>query len=667
MTSGREHGTSLRSALGISLAVGLGWVLLELAFSALRSPFFDLGEILRRLARLLPFYLVLFALLALVLAAATGRSGARPRTLGWLALGGVTLIFLAPRIGLGAYRTGSAGTAVVAVLVTSGVVALALGGLAALGRVLPRHLGRVWAFAAWTGWSLFWVPFLRRAGPVLALGRPGEEGWSSVVDTDEIVGAALGAALILALGALRRPRAAAVGALVGCTLVPAAAGGAEPRRPDVLIILVDTLRADELRAAGGTPSLDALAAESFHFTRAYAASNNTTRSMPAVFTSLSHNVLGAGIPADVETVTEILQGAGWATHGISANPWVSAQYGYHQGFDVLYDAANAPHFLVSPLLQILGALAPGPSYHAGIVGADLYYRPASELRRRAVEILRRHPSPLLLYVHTMDVHGPYLPPRRFLDADYRKEDFLPHFRFNRLDHDPRLETEEFRGYIRNVRQRYRGEIRYSDGELGKLIQAYRDAGRWDETLVWFLSDHGEAFGEHGYTGHAQSLFEPLVRIPVFMKPPRSAKLDPRQVQTPMSGFDVLPTTASLLGLPVPESAFGDDLTPILRGEDAVSSRTVIASGGRGYAAVRWPWKLHLDSKAPPGEQRQLYHLERDPDEQEDVALSHPGVVEALVEAIQERIRRERELGVRDAAGQVDPHIRQQLESLGYVE
>lgn len=664
-----EEGASSALAFAIPLAFGVLWLLVEVACIVLRTPSFDVGETTRRLLRVLPFHLGLFAGLGALLALVVRRVSLRPTTVGWVSLAGATLIFLAPRVALASYRAGGVDAAAVAGGLTVLAVGLAVAGLAGVGTLLPSGLARAWPVAAWTGWSLFWVPFLRRAGPALALRNPGEEGWLGLLDAGEIAVAGLGLLLVLGVGALRRPAVAAATALL-LLLGPLAPARAEsPLRPDVLFILVDTLRADDFEQAGPTPALDALAAESIRFRRAYSPSNNTTRSMPGVLTSLSYDVVGERLPDAARTLPEALQEAGWATHGISANPWVSAQYGYEQGFDTLQDAANAPDFLVSPLLQIAGALAPGASYHWGMVAADLYYRPASEIRRRAEGALRGDREPLFLYVHTMDVHGPYLPPKRFLPADYRREDFYSYFPFIHLDQQAILESEPFQPRIRNLRQRYRAEIRYTDAELGKLIRALQDAGRWEETLVWLVSDHGECFGEHGYTGHTDNLLEPLIHVPLLLKLPASWGIRPRDVTEPVSTYDIFPTTASLLGLEGPERGFGEDLSDLVRGDGSRAARAVISSStGRVYSGIVWPWKLHLElgSDGTPG-RRRLFHLARDPGEHDDLAASHGDVADRIEAEIRSWIDREKALAFDDQGSEVDAQTRQQLESLGYVE
>src|SRR5690606_108281 len=138
----------------------------------------------------------------------------------------------------------------------------------------------------------------------------------------------------------------------------------------------------------------------------------------------------------------------------------------------------------------------------------------------------------------------YLPPA------FRFADFFSYHDFNRLTGRGVLGSPAFARHLTNLKQLYEAEVRYTDEELGRLFDRLRREGRWDETLVWLLSDHGEAFGEHDYAGHAGSnMTTTLLHVPLLLKLPRSWNVAPRVVEEVVSTYDVLPTTLGLLGLP----------------------------------------------------------------------------------------------------------------------
>jgi arylsulfatase A-like enzyme len=542
-------------------------------------------------------------------------------------------------------------------------------------------------------WSLVFLSFLHRAGPALGLGKTGAFGWSRFLSGVDLAFAVAAGALVFAaaLAAARGPTAAV---LVAAALVAmgSSAGDDEASRalratarPDVLVILIDTWRFDHLGFHGNgvgavapeveTPVLDALARRSVVFRRAYAPSNLTRRSMPGILTSFPWSVTRSRpLSEQAYTLAELLRDAGYGTYGISANPNVAAQFGYEQGFDVFVDPSLAGDFLVTNMLQILGTFVPGPAYGAGVVSAALYYRPASELRRRGIGLLSAAGSgPSFLYLHTMDPHGPYLPPREHLPEAFRLRDFYSYYDFEKLRQKDVLNSGAFRPHLENLLQRYAGEVRFTDAELGRLIQQLREAGRWEETLVWITSDHGEAFGEHDHAGHGgPHLTSVLTHVPFLVKPPRSWGIEPRTIDETVSNYDLLPTTAGLLGLPAPEGVFGEDLSAVIRHGGADPARVVISYAQAGettvYAAVRGPWKLVV--RAPEGgpPERELFHLQRDPAESQDVLDAHPDLAMRLEQEIDAWRRNRTAHDLPEGEGRsIDPAMEERLRALGYVD
>jgi arylsulfatase A-like enzyme len=446
----------------------------------------------------------------------------------------------------------------------------------------------------------------------------------------------------------------------------------------VYIFLVDTLRHDHLGpqpdGSAPTPALDRIAGEFFRFRQAYSPSTRTSRAMPGIMTSLSVRVVGFRLPPEATTLAERLQEGGLATLGLSANPQVSPAFGYEQGFDVLESGAGALDLQIVSVLKLLGAGFPGLAYDFGLLGSGLFYPPIGQLRHRALQLLDHSPGPTFLYVQTMDVHGPYLPPRRFLPAGYRRADFMAYHDFLRLSGTPELTDPRMAPKLANLRQRYAGGARYTDETLAAWIDDLRARGRWDEALVWILADHGEAFGEHGFAGHGFSYVgNPVVQVPLWLKLPRSIGLPPREIPEPVSTYDVLPTTLALLGLPPSEPAFGVDLGPALRGEPPDPSRVVVIETDDGphaarYAAVRGPWKLQVRFGANGTvDARTLYDLAADPGETTDVLGSRPEIGADLEAAIGTRRRAEAALAYRARGRTVDPETRERLRSLGYAD
>ncbi len=672
--------------MGAALAVGCAWFATEIALLATDDVSLDRGELLRRAFALLPWQLALFGLLGLLGAPALAWRGATPRGAAWWTLGAASAVFLGARVGEGLLPQRGALPSTLGMAAVALGVAAVLVLLRAAGRALPRTLRAAWPLAVWTGWTLLFLCFLRRAGPALSNGPTGLTGWLEFVEPGEVALAAGATALVLVAAAGARRLFA-----TGVCLMFLASGGARgvedgseaAVRPDVIVLLIDTHRFDHLGANVGrpdlTPNLDAFALDAIRFARAFSPSNVTSLAMPGILASLPAAITPQRIPEEVDTLAERLHAAGYATLGVSANPNVSAQFGYDQGFDVFLGPTDQPDFLIAGVLHVVGVLAPGPAYGAGVVGAALYYPPFEAVRRRGLWLLERSAGPTFLYLHTMDPHGPYLPPREHLPADFSIRDFYPYHRFLGLSQRGVLNSPEFAARLRNLRQRYEGGVRYADAQFGELVRGLRAVGRWDESLVWVLSDHGEAFGERDFAGHGgTNVTRTLLQVPLLLKLPRSWDGAARVEQTPVSALDVIPTTLSLLGEPPPRLLFGRDLSALVREGRAEAGRLVVSSTANyeartrtvidTYSAIDWPWKLDLDVvRQGDATGRRLFHLEEDPAESRDRAGREPKVVARLEQAVRAwRDLEEQHLFGPDASP-LDPRVREQLRQLGYVQ
>jgi arylsulfatase A-like enzyme len=235
-------------------------------------------------------------------------------------------------------------------------------------------------------------------------------------------------------------------------------------------------------------------------------------------------------------------------------------------------------------------------------------------------------------------------------------------------------SESFRPRLDNFRQRYAASLRYLDAEMGILLDELRRRGRYDEALIWVVSDHGEAFGEHDVAGHTGlALGNELLHVPLLVKLPKSWGVAPRSEPVPVSAYSILPTTLSLLGLPPLPVAFGEDLSPLLRGDRAAAPGVVFADSIRHdtriYAAIRWPWKLvALAHGGGPLEPQGLFDLSSADGEGRSRSADEPERVAALLRDIEGyRARVAALAAARAAAPGVDAQTEEQLRKLGYIQ
>jgi len=430
--------------------------------------------------------------------------------------------------------------------------------------------------------------------------------------------------------------------LAGCDAPPSGT-------PNLLLISVDTLRADRIGAYGyelsATPTTDELAAEGVVFADASTPLPRTTQAFASLFTSRSPEVLGVlevgERLADAElTLAEILREAGYRTLGVTGNGIVDRDQGFDQGFERFVG--------ISELQKRFGSRGAGPRHHGK----------AEAVTRAAIDLLGGvKEGPYFLWVHYKDPHWLYSPPPDYVSPANREG--LGFYRsaarwrpvgatifFN-------LNGEAARWWPK-LSPLYDDEVHYVDVMIERLLTAVRGRSDAEDTLIVFTSDHGESLGEHGYYyEHGDFVYQATVRVPlIFTMPGRIP--GGRTIDSPVTLLDVLPTVLSLLGVSLPEPAAieGLDLSGLLTetgGAPAPEERLLFAQsgsslspqnpirllGGRrsGEESFRYlrrdPWVLVRTETSS-----QLYRAHDDPALQNDVARHHPRVVAELERALE---------------------------------
>lgn len=443
-----------------------------------------------------------------------------------------------------------------------------------------------------------------------------------------------------------------------------------PRQPSVIFVLVDTLRADYLGAYGFdgpvSPNLDRLAGESVLFEHAFAQAPWTKPSIASLFTSLApetHRVLthdgkfGAttgddgstgALPAEATTLAESFAAAGYATAAFVANPWMLREHGFAQGFDV-WDQGRA-----------MGL----PRRATGLLAAA----------RRWLNT-RDRDKPFFLYLHLMDVHGPY---------DASDEDWLAVRDSPGLGPDRVLTAEEqaqLRPYLlrapwarqegadrlRTWRGRYAAGVHAVDRHLGRFLDGLEGSGVLDDTIVVVTADHGEELADNGGWDHGHRLYDHQLRVPLLIRLPGGAGGGHR-VQEIVSLIDLMPTLLAQGRIAPPMGLQGRDLSRLLDGAGAGAGGASFAGGVKWnpeLRSLRAPdWKLIADGASGAA---QLFDMARDPREQHDVA--------AQAVAERDRLQAELDAHVRNLAsrpalatesGAVSDEMKKRLEALGYA-
>ncbi len=417
-------------------------------------------------------------------------------------------------------------------------------------------------------------------------------------------------------------------------------GCGQAPRPNVVMITVDTTRADHLGCYGyerpTTPNIDALARESVRFENSFAHVPITLPSHTSIFTGTVppfHGVRDNGryvVREELVTMAELLRDRGYATGAFVSAFVLDSRYGLDQGFDT-YDDNLTSEWSEENLRD------------ARIYNQMVTDRSADQTTEQALAWLRK-PSgdPFFLWVHYYDPHHRYDPPRPY---DQRFQD-----------------------------SPYDGEIAFMDSQIGRLLDALRERGLWDESLVVLTSDHGEGLGNHGEPTHAVLTYDATLRVALMFKPPAASGIEPRVSEDRVSHFDVLPTITELLGVPAPEDVQGHSLASRLRGG------TMPATRGRerpSYFECNLPrfgfgWEPIFGVRADGWKyvhapEPELYHLAEDPDELYNLAASEPQRrqdMESLLFAVVEDSSPPP--GLADEVAGLDPEAKRKLAALGYL-
>ncbi len=399
-----------------------------------------------------------------------------------------------------------------------------------------------------------------------------------------------------------------------------------PREANVLLVTLDTTRADHLSCYGPsgarTPHLDALAARGVRFAHATAQVPLTLPSHACVMTGAYPPVHGlrdmGGFVLDRRhpTIASIAQSAGFETAAFVGSRVLATHFGLSNGFATYDDNMGG-----EPEEDKLPGVFPE--------------RRAAVVTDRALEWLKANASrKFFLWAHYYDPHAPYDPP-----APYRKT------------------------YAKDL---YSGEIAYTDEHVGRLLDGLERLGLASRTLIAVIGDHGESLGEHGELTHGIFLYDSTLRVPFIMAGPDAPA--GKVIEDQVRSIDLAPTVLEFLNLPKSPETQGVSLWPLVRGGERVRSNwsyaeTLYPRTYMGWSELRAMradrWKLIL---APRSE---LYALDRDSSEGDNIIARHPAEADQLQKKIWEvsgaPLAKEKVVST-----PLDPQTRQELESLGYV-
>jgi len=460
---------------------------------------------------------------------------------------------------------------------------------------------------------------------------------------------------------------APLGLLAGCP-------GPPSNLPDVLLVTIDTLRADHLSFYGyereTTPHLAEWVDEATVFERCYTPLPLTDPTMSSIMTGLHpmrHGIrhVGQKLSPRISTLAEMLESEGYQTAAFVSRSGLLQETTLGRGF-------GAGNFV--------GGTVTRPDMSPRQAEAERWQRRADSVTEATVEWLRANPArPRFVWLHYFDPHAFYDPPEEFRDR------FVAG-----LAPSPAEDLRAWWGSVEDIGQtiaRYDAEILTVDHFLAQVVSELKRQGRWDSTLVIVTSDHGESLGEHGYMDHGEWLYEEQIHVALLMRWPGHVPAG-RRVPQLVRSIDIAPTVLDLVGLRGEKAedwirgVDGRSLVPLLDGKESGSRLVFIESEGCPRAKDRYlapgmdcyppgvkgklrgvydgRWKLIVTPRR--GDRLiELYDVANDPEERTNLAAEEPERVREMMAALDTFWSR----GATKAG--VDVELTEQLRALGYAQ
>ena len=463
---------------------------------------------------------------------------------------------------------------------------------------------------------------------------------------------------------------------IACLVAGSGCRKASETRPNIILMVVDTLRADYLGSYGFqgpiSPNLDRLASESVVFERCFSQSPWTKPSIASLFTSLYPQVHGVVdfdsnypdrpgealrtrtgvLPDRAVTLAEALRDGGYRTAAFVSNIWLLNKFGYGQGFELYHDHPA----------------------EARMTRADVLTDAT-----RVWLALRASEEPYFLYLHFMDVHAPYVvTPKKDYDRLISKveaagekrrltQQGLPFVRRPRIENRPRWATDEMRRSVAYWQARYASGVQVLDRRLGSFLDFLRQEGHLEDSLLIVTSDHGEQLFEHGGWSHGETLYDHQLHTPLIVRLP-GGRGGGRRIGDIAELVDLMPTLLSVARVPAPAGLQGRDLSALLYGWQAETPEATFATATNRAPAMHsvrtaeHKYIVDLDTG-----DAFLADLAASPNEQHNVFTEQPKLAARLHRRLQRHLETSLANGALDVeTGTVSDDQRAQLEALGYL-
>lgn len=469
-----------------------------------------------------------------------------------------------------------------------------------------------------------------------------------------------------------------------------------------ILITVDCLRADHLSCFGyskpTTSSIDSLAKDAVVFTSAFSNGPYTTTSFPSIHTSaILLRYYGENRPLSIDgtTLAEILQKNGYSTSAFHSNPYLSSRFGYARGFDYFEDFDAEPigkeervrglkgqiygffanlnnkimttlemHNMQDTLLYRTFKLL--SYYFVCMIGYSGARAEGTAINEKAVSWIEKNPDRFFVWLHYMDVHSPYIPPKKYRNQFCRGE--MNDYKQARILCKRNTPESFSKDEIGTLIDLYDAGVCYVDECIGDLIAHLKTMGVYEDTLIIITADHGEEFMEHGGFAHdACKLYDELLHVPLIIKLPSSSSH--KILDRLCSLIDLGPTVLDVLKIPTNPNFEGASLLPILEEEETGRPYVISACGlieeksceKRKYMSIRTEkWKYIFRE----GGEDELYNLLSDPGEKGNLIKANFEIAEKLKSKLLESSSKVHY----DSSPSIsaDERLKMRLKALGYI-
>jgi arylsulfatase A-like enzyme len=455
-------------------------------------------------------------------------------------------------------------------------------------------------------------------------------------------------------------------------------------RPNVLLIVMDTVHADHLAVYGyerdTTPNLRDLARDSMVYREAMSASDITLTSHASLFTGMypswhgaycdpQNAAYGRALSSAYPTIAELLKKTGYQTTGVAANLYLRADFGLERGFDRFHIPRPVPILAAENGFMLRHGMRRGLSLVFDTAQFDRLYATGEDINTALFAELSeptKAGAPVFTFVNYMDAHFPYLPPAPY---DMRYPGRRRGMTQDDLEGEQKVIVTGQSGagdYRPHCVSQYDGGIAYEDQQIGDVVRWLKRRGAYDNTMIVITSDHGEAFGERNRVGHANSPYQNLLHVALLVKYPHQAHRGTED--RPVSLTDVAPTILEAAGIAAPQAIQGHSLTAVadreIFGETfpcPVAHSPDCPNGCTARAIYAWPYKFITSSNG----RRELFDLGVDPAEHRNLYIQQPERAAQLSDRLalwmKNMPKQSRETHT------LSPEDLRRLKSLGYVQ